>query len=117
MWLFTTIGFFSVVQKPRQSGLTIRARVAADLDQLRERYVPSLSATIVGAGSDYPYRATVRHEEFAQALGQMARDITYANFKSEVARKAGHRREQTYGKVWRVLHELEEEPAGAKGTA
>ena len=52
MWLFTTIGFFSVVQKPRQSGLTIRARVAADLGQLRERYLPSLSATIVGAGTD-----------------------------------------------------------------
>ena len=47
----------------------------------------------------------------------MARDISYANFKSEIARKAGHQREQTYGKVWRVLHEMEEETAGAKGTA
>lgn len=36
MWLFTTVGFFSIVQKPRQSGLTIRAWVATDLDSLRE---------------------------------------------------------------------------------
>lgn len=44
MWLVTIIGFFSIVQKPGQAGLTIRARVAADLDRLREQYLPTLSS-------------------------------------------------------------------------
>ena len=40
MWLITPIGFFSIVQKPdhRQSDtLTVRARVARDLDTLQEK--------------------------------------------------------------------------------
>jgi hypothetical protein len=35
MCIFTTIGFFSIVQKPRTDFLTVRARVASDLDDLR----------------------------------------------------------------------------------
>ncbi len=118
MWILTTVGFFSIVQKPRQTGLTIRTRVAADLDRLRTTYLPTLSATVTGAGTDYPFRATVGREEFALALAQIARDITYANFKGEVARRQGHARERTYSKVWGVLQELEsaigEHPATQK---
>ena len=76
------------MQKPRQAGLTIRARVATDLDRLRTTYLPTLSATVAGAGTDYPYRATVAREEFA--------------------RRQGHERERTYSKVWGVLQELED---------
>jgi len=107
MWLVTTIGFFSIVHKPGQAGLTIRARVAAGLDRLREQYLPALSATRRGGGTDYPCRATVGREEFALALAQMARDIAYANFKGEVAHWQGHTRERIYSKVWGVLRELE----------
>ena len=45
MWLFTRFGFFSIVRKPGDDNLTVRARVAADLDALREQYLPELSAT------------------------------------------------------------------------
>jgi len=45
MWLFTNFGFFSVVQKPGDSLLTIRARAAFDLDRLRDEYLPTLSPT------------------------------------------------------------------------
>jgi hypothetical protein len=34
MWLFTTIGFLSVVQKNGEQRLTVRARSSADLDRL-----------------------------------------------------------------------------------
>ncbi len=36
MWLFTKFGFFSVVQKPGEARLTVRARVAADLERLTD---------------------------------------------------------------------------------
>lgn len=44
MWLFTTFGFFSIIEKEKGDVLTVRARVRADLDRLRECYLPSLSA-------------------------------------------------------------------------
>jgi hypothetical protein len=107
MWLFTPFGFFSAVQKSRTNYLTIRARVASDLDRLRERYMPALAATVKGAGTDYLFRATISHAAFAEGLSRIAANITYDNFKDEVARQAGYERAKVYGKVWSALLNLE----------
>ena len=120
MWLFTTVGFFSVVQKPNQDGLTVRARVKDDLDRLRLKYMPQLSATVTGDGTDYQFRATISHDDFAFGLAKLAHDITYDNFKNEIARKQGVKREAAYHKVWETLHALEGEvkpPAKGKKAA
>lgn len=109
MWIFTTFGFFSAVQKPGESNLTVRTRVAGDLDKLREQYLPELSATVGKGGTDYPFRATISHAAFALGLAKIGGDIHYGNFKSEVARKMGSKREAVYHKVWRALTELEKE--------
>lgn len=109
MWIFTSFGFFSVVQKRGMSVLTVRARVASDLDRLREAVMPELSATVRGAGTDYPYRATIDHSAFAAGMARIAGDIHYDNFKSEVSRKMGHMRAHAYHKVWAALVELEED--------
>lgn len=112
MWLFTTIGFFSVVRKPGETKLTVRSRVAADLDRLREHYLPALSATVVNAGTDYPFRAQVPRKAFSKAMALMGEAIGYANFKSEVARVSGKDRAEIYSGVWTRLLALEEcEPA------
>ncbi|WP_203467598.1 NUDIX domain-containing protein [Dechloromonas sp. TW-R-39-2] len=111
MWLFTTIGFFSAVQKPGTDFITIRARVRNDLDNLREKYLPDLSPTIAKAGTDYPWRATVSHVKFAEALSKIALDIDYDNFKDAVAKHQGKSRAHRYGKVWSALYDMpEEEP-------
>ena len=47
MWLFTSIGFFSVVRKSGEQQLTVRARCASDLDRLRQQFMPGLSATMI----------------------------------------------------------------------
>lgn len=109
MWLFTPSGFFSIVQKPHTHFLTVRSRAAGDLDRLRERYMPELSATIAGGGTDYPFRATIRHEAFAHGLGQIARAIHYGNFKNEVAAQLGDERAKIYAEVWRALLQLEQD--------
>lgn len=109
MWLFTTIGFFSAVQKPGTDFITIRARVRNDLDNLREKYLPDLSPTIAKAGTDYPWRATVAHAKFAEALSKIALDIDYGNFKDEVAKQQGKSRAHRYGKVWSALYDMPEE--------
>ena len=107
MWLFTTIGFFSVVQKTTDPFLTVRARVAGDLSQLRSKYMPELSSTVAGGGTDYPYRATISHEGFAHGLAQIAKEIDYPNFKNEIDRVMGREREHIYSQVWKVLMKLE----------
>ena len=109
MWLFTTVGFFSVVQKANQEGLTVRARVKEDIDRLRTKYMPQLAPTVTGGGADYPFRATISHDDFALGLAQIAHDIRYANFKTEIAHTQGVKREAAYGKVWAALQALENE--------
>lgn len=109
MWLFTTCGFFSAVQKPGDTHLTIRARAKGDLDALRRAYLPTLSATTGRSGSDYPWRATVPHADFAAALQAMVGDLTYANFKAAVARTQGPARAEAYHRVWADLLALEME--------
>lgn len=105
MWIMTTFGFFSVVQKVGTKNLTIRARVGADLDRLRDRYLPNLSPTKTTPSNDYRYRATVDHVEFAGAMSKIVEDVTYSNFKSEVARAQGLPREKVYAEVWSVLNQ------------
>ena len=61
MWIMTTIGFFSIVQKPEDKHgemLTIRSRVKSDLIALRDQYLPSLGPIATNVGTDYQYRAS-----------------------------------------------------------
>ena len=43
MWIFSKVGFCSIVQKPGQSYLTVRSRVREDMENLRATYMPGLS--------------------------------------------------------------------------
>jgi hypothetical protein len=109
MWLFTNLGFFSVVQEPADELLTIRARVASDLDNLKKAYLPELSPIVEEAQNDYPFTARVSHEKFAAALEKISKAIHYGNFKAEISVKMGKRRAQIYSKVWHGLLELQKD--------
>jgi len=107
MWILTTVGFFSVVQKRGDLFLTVRARIASDLDHLRKEYMPELSETVTGQGTDYPYRATISHEKFTSGMVKLMRDIRHSNFKNEVSKKMGGKREKVYSKACNDLRALE----------
>ena len=113
MWLMTTTGFFSVVEKPedRKNGLlTVRSRVRGDLEGLRARYLPGLGEIEATPDRDYAFRARVTKPELAAALGRIVLDIDYSNFKSEVAERMGYAREQVYHEVWEALANLQVRP-------
>lgn len=110
MWLFTNFGFFSVVEKSGSGHLTVRARVRADLDRLRERYLPELGLTQAKGGTDYRWRAMVAHADLAAAMGRIVADLHYPNFKSEVAARQGKARAHRYGEVWEALYDMPEDP-------
>lgn len=105
MWIFLPFGFFSVVKDNDPSGrLAIRARVRADLDELRDRYLPKLSATIQTPHRDYQYRAYATHTAFATAIGRVIRDLDYSNYKEEVERVQGSARHALYSRIWEVMY-------------
>jgi 8-oxo-dGTP diphosphatase len=106
MWLLTTVGFYSVVRKPGDTVLTIRARVRSDLEALGAEYLPTLGVIESGGGTDYPYRARVHSRDLASALTRIVEDIDDANFKDSVATRQGLERAHVYGDVWSALREL-----------
>lgn len=110
MWIVSTLGFFSIVQKPedKASGtLTVRARVRSDLDALREAVLPALGPIGTSATTDYRYRAQAPHAAVTAAMARLIADVDYSNFKSAVAKRQGAKRENLYHGVWDVLHKLQ----------
>lgn len=110
MWLITPIGFFSIVQKPTDKSrntLTVRARVRSDLEALRDTYLPSLGDIKENPANDYRFRAVAPRADVAAAAASLIADLDYSNFKNEVAKRQGVKREQMYHDVWHVLHQLQ----------
>lgn len=111
MWLITTTGFFSIVEKPGDGeDLTVRARAAADLGRLRATFLPELGLT-TGGGTDYAFRAKAPRAAVARATAAMVEAIDYKNFKSEVGKKDPERA-HLYLDVWTALSRIEKQKAG-----
>jgi len=112
MWLYTTVGFFSVVMKPVKPGapgdlLVVRARAEGDLEALRDKYMPDLGPIISTPNGDYKYRAAITPQAFTAGLAALVADVTYSNFKSEVMTAQGYEREGVYMRVWGASRALD----------
>ena len=104
MWLFTDTGFISVVGKGES--LTARARDQKSLTPLAD----FASATIKRSPtSDYPYRLSLSRDTFADWAAMMARNVSYENFKSEVAITRGAVYSRVLLSVWSAMHEVEDD--------
>lgn len=113
MWIFTESGFYSVVQKPGEDRLTVRARLEGDLERLRER-MPTLGPTVVTPEADYRFRAIISHADFAAGMLGLVEDLRYSNFKSHVRRTMGAERADLYHRVWDVMHDAQEKEASSR---
>ena len=106
MWVFSTRGFLSVVADDADpSRVLVRARVREDLDRLGE-LLPHLEPWH-DPTADYAWRALVDRSEWRRALGVIAGEIDYRNFKNAVADRQGEARADVYERVWSVLRELQ----------
>ena len=106
MWIFTNTGFVSAVSNGRD--LMVRSRDRESLEPLAESANSEIIAT---PAIDYPYRTIVSHEVFSRWVSHMASNITYKNFKSEVAAARGHDFAHPLMKVWSAMHEVEDKEA------
>ncbi len=110
MWLVTDRGFYSVVDKGDRPGyLCVRGRVREDIEALFELDSLAVYAAevIETDNSDYRYRVYVRREDWVAAAADLAGQISYDNFKNEVAGRQGSERAHTYMAVWQALFELQ----------
>ena len=110
MWLLTTFGFFSLVEKSedRDGGMiTVRARVRGDIEALRAKYLPEMTEIQGTPERDYAWRSRVRKSDLAAALGRIAMDIDYSHTRTAVAQRMGYAREQIYYDVAEVLSALQ----------
>jgi hypothetical protein len=115
MWIFTPIGFFSVVAKQSDPNtVKVRARIRQDLENLLEllqqvhpqqREETEIYAT---PRRDYPYRLFLPKEVWSLLAEALASDIDYTNFKDEVKHTQGYSRAGLYMKIWSVMYNAED---------
>jgi hypothetical protein len=105
MWLITQRGFYSIVQKPGDAELTVRARCKEDFEQIFEilRDIAPRPVIRETPDNDYPYRINLPHQLFAFVVGRMVMNIHYPNFKA----CAPIERYGIYSRVHRDLQALE----------
>ena len=114
MWIFSTLGFFSIVRKPHAAvpgrPMQIRARRAADLHNLAR--AASLcgdeAAPIVTPNADYCARLAVSDESLARVMSALTATITYSNFKSAIhAIPDQSDKSSALGEIWEVMYEYQ----------
>jgi len=109
MWIFTDSGFVSAVRKTdRPDVITVRARDRESLEALTEVTGDEIKRSPHG---DYPYRAFVKPEAFTKWVADQASDISYNNFKSQVARTRGYDYTHALHDVWSAMLHTEDDEA------
>ena len=95
----------------RDGYVCVRARVLQDLHNLFELdpMKAYLDEVIDTDNSDYRYRVYVTREDWVAAAAELAREIDYDNFKSQVAAMQGQQRADRYLRVWSALAGLQAE--------
>ncbi len=108
MWLFTVHGFFSCV-RDKNGRIMVRARERGHLDRLKKRFKLS-SPVIETPDADYRWRIVIAKATYVFLAGELAGEVDYGNFKSEVAAEHGYNQyEKSLHRVWSVMHELQRE--------
>jgi len=112
MWLFTKLGFFSIVYKlPCMKGeLLVRTRCREDMEALSKKLSQSsnFNGTIIESkDSDYTYRMVVPRSVLAPFMADLMNNLDYANFKGTIPYN-DRLRHSAYFKCWDAMYEWQE---------
>lgn len=119
MWIMTHFGILMPSLRPEDTynarrdtrHIQIRARRARELDYLRENYAPFIGETVFIGDTDYQFRAYCTHEQLAEIMGMLAREIDYVKFKPTTDRHGDTVLHRVYNSIWCVV--LEAWPGGS----
>lgn len=115
MWVFTTKGFFSIVEhKKDPNRLLIRARIRKDIDNIKmlfEALGLRVSDVLESASSDYRYRIFANRIDWASVMTHLITDMGYTNFKNAAyetdSSEIRDKRHEAYLDIWAIMHELQ----------
>ena len=115
MWIYTTKGFFSVVEhKEDPERIMLRARVKVDIQNIKKIFDDlGLEATDIleNVGSDYKYRIFANRMDWVSVMNRLMIDMNYTNFKDAVYETDSYKikdmRHEAYYKVWSIMYELQ----------
>ncbi len=110
MWLFTTSGFISIIEKDANR-LAVRARDSLSLSPLAQSYDVEIRRT---PAADYPYRVFITKDQFKNWLSNQPGQIQYKNFKSQVSVTRGKKFFDALLKVWSAMYLVEDKEARSK---
>lgn len=123
IWIFTRHGFFSVVCARKEQGdrgqdldhavLIVRARLRGHLKALKRRFPEELGGAEIRAfqGTDYACRIFVEKPVWVRVVSELAGELDYGNFKSEVARSqgsSGKKYEAALHEVWAAMYGIQD---------
>lgn len=106
MWLFTKIGFYSVVENMHNSReMLIRSRFREDLEALLT--FAGLDMEIDDrSGTDYGFRVFLPREKWEEIAMRLVREIDYCNFK-DAAHTGDPIKDGALFDVWRVMYKAQ----------
>lgn len=107
MWLFTELGFFSIVKKS-PGCWHLRARCREDLDNIVALNLPGqVEVAESFKGSDYPWRILLNTRQKSALFVRLSK-IDYGNFKGRISEIPEQRdRLRMYHTVWAEMQRLE----------
>lgn len=107
MWLFTKIGFFSVVENMHNANeVLVRSRFREDLEALLS--FAGLAMKIDDrSGTDYGFRVFLPREKWQEIAQRLVEGIDYSNFK-DAAHSGNSIKDGALFDVWRVMHRAQE---------
>lgn len=108
MWIFSRLGFYSVVVNPTNTDqMQVRARAEDDLKKLisfcQRRGVRVQDEIKEYPNADYPYRVFMPRDAWPKLASELAKTVDYTNFKSTVADAFRH---NLYMRVWGIMQGL-----------
>ena len=123
MWLFTPLGFYSVVNNnvPKKKGVLIRARNRGHLDRLCKFLNLELDRVLVTPNNDYRFRIEATYKEFDKAMYLLAAlPAGYGNFKGECSLRATKGEldpeyVKALSKVWHTMFDYQNGPPAYRG--
>jgi len=115
LWVFTTKGFFSIVEHKKDPNLVvIRARVRKDIDNIKmlfEELGLEVSDVAENVSFDYKYRVFAGRIDWASVMIRLITDMGYTNFKNAVyeadSPEVMDQRHEAYLDIWAIMHELQ----------
>ena len=112
MWIFSTLGFFSIVQhKADKAPFLVRAREREDLVNLCR--AASIDPRLVQhtPERDYAYRVQIGGGQLPAVFDALEASIDYPNFKDAVKHTEGQdRKVGPYTRVWGIMADVQDTP-------